>query len=130
MPLPEGMSLTASRYGRRLALERAVLLSLLIVNLHYHDDNMSVELKDVFVNNLKLQIQSLQADSARNSEASKKFLDLAVQNANELFETVSKFGPPLCENEKCLLLKQVDVDLFSDIIQKLKAARAKVSDKE
>lgn len=105
------------------------MLSLLIVNLHYHDDKMSAELKDVFVNNLKLQI-TLQADSARNSEASKKGLDLAVQNANELFETVSKFGPPLCENEKCLLLNQVDVDLFSDIIQKLKAARAKVFDKE
>lgn len=107
------------------------MLSLLIANLHYHDDQMNAELKDVFVNNLvALILSQIRLQAASTEETHRKILDVAVQNANELFKTVSNFGPPICENEKCRLLDEVDVGLLSDFIDKLKAARAKLNDKE
>ena len=114
-----GVAPELHKMGRHLALERSILLSKLLVNLHYYDDSLPVGLKDAFINALTANIGATIKDPAEQAAA----LDRAATNMENLFAVAWEFGAP--EAMKGIeLMAEVDMEQSQDLLEKLQAAAA------
>eukprot|EP00887_Chlorella_sp_A99_P006281 scaffold3.g6281.t1 len=102
------------KMGQHLALERATLLAKLVVNLHYYaEGRCAPQLKDAFVRRL---LELLAVGGATR-------VVLALQNLKQLFGLLAPFAPPLASEEQ-ELLKEIDTELYRDLLVKLQGAIA------
>ena len=100
--------------ARHLALERSVLLTKLLVNLHFYaPGRCAPEIEDAFLNRL---VHCLRV-SARGPAA----LAAAVDNLRALAGVVLPFAAPRVGEDQ-ELLKEIDSELLADLMNKMRVA--------
>jgi len=105
------------KMGRHLALERSILLSKLLVNLHYYDETLPAVLKNAFLDAL---IDAILA-GARNPKSQALAMNRAAVNIENLFAVAWEFGPPDALRG-IELMAEVDMDQSKDFLAKMKTA--------
>ncbi|KAL4536749.1 hypothetical protein Ndes2437B_g06152 [Nannochloris sp. 'desiccata'] len=105
------------KMGRHLALERSILLSKLLVNLHYYDETLPAGLKNAFLDALVASILA----AARDPKSQAMAMNRAAVNIENLFSVAWEFGPPDAL-KKIELMAEVDMDQSKDLLAKMKTA--------
>jgi hypothetical protein len=112
-----GLAPELHKMGRHLALERSILLSKLLVNLHYYDETLPAGLKNAFLDALVASILATTRDPKSQALAMKR----AAVNIENLFAVAWEFGPPdALKNIE--LMAEVDMDQSKDLLEKMKIA--------
>jgi hypothetical protein len=112
-----GLATELHKMGRHLALERSILLSKLLVNLHYYDETLPFALKNAFLDALVASILA----AARDPQAQAQAMNRAAVNMENLFAVAWEFGPPDAL-KKIELMAEVDMEQSRDLLDKMKIA--------
>ena len=115
----QGLSSELIKMGRHLALERSILLAKLLVNLHYYNDTLPINLKNAFFKALIAALSSSVPPGTTKSIV----MNHAVTNLENLFAVAWVFGPPNAL-KKIELVAEVDMEQSIDLLGKMKKAAA------
>ena len=107
---PSRLSVDAFRRGRQLALERAILLTKLLSNLHFYKSDMDEFLKNRFLLNLKANLERL-------AHPLEGVLN-ACENVKAIFRLAFKFSGTEALG-RIELISELDVSLCQDILNRL-----------
>lgn len=114
----EGLSSKEMTLGRHLSLEMNVLLSKLLVNLHYHDEKTEA-LKGAFLSKLSTTVRSL-ADIEK--KVPQPMMACMARNLESLFSVAWQFGGPDAVLGK-ELMNEMDMKFSKDLLDGVKGLR-------